>query len=400
MKTITCLLVLLLAAWGGGLPTAAAQSCAAPTNISASSPNASTLVVSFSPAASASQYVVRYFWTGDSTAAGIVQQLAPTSPVTLTGLRPASTYVVLVGSICSNGTTAYAPHRLFVTGSGSTAACAPVANGQVSGLTTSGATVSFGPVSGASSYTISYFAVGDSLNTHTLVTSSPSLTLSGLAAGTVYRVRIQTNCGPGLASVPVVLGFRTLTTTVPCGAVSNVVVTASSSSTATVSFTPGVGNTNFIITYHLANDSTNWVRTSTSPATITGLVPGQTYYVQVVSQCGAGASVVYTNSSSIPFGFRGASPLSARNTLGAGTLTAYPSPAHETLNLLLPALPGVSLAQVTLLNALGQPVKTSQLKLGSGSTQTQLELGGVRPGLYTLRVLAGEHSASQRVLVE
>jgi phage terminase large subunit-like protein len=400
MKTVTCLLVLLLAAWGGGLPIALAQSCAAPTNSSASSPTASTLVVSFSPVASVSQYVVRYYWAGDSTAAGIGQQLTPTSPLTLTGLRAASTYVVLVGSICGNGTTVYAPRRLFVTSSGSTAACAPVSNVQVSGITTTGAAVSFTPASGASSYTISYYAVGDSLNTHTLVTSSPSLTLSGLAAGTAYRLRIQSNCGPGVASVPVLVGFRTLATTVPCGAVSNVVLTASSASTATVSFTPGAGNTSFVITYHLANDTTRRVTTSASPATITGLVPGQTYYVQVVSQCGTGVSVVYTNSGSIAYGFRGAGALSVRNTLGAGTLDAYPSPAHEVLNLSLPAVPGASQAQVTLLNTLGQPVKTRELKLTSSGAQTQLDLEGVRPGLYTLRVVAGEQQASQRVLVE
>ena len=400
MKTITCLFVLLLAAWGGGLPHAAAQSCAAPTNISVSNATTSTVVVSFSPVASASQYVVRYYWTGDSTAAGIVQQFTPTSPLTLTGLRLASTYVVLVGSICGNGTVAYAPRRLFVTGSGSTAACAPVANVQVSGLTATGATVSFGAASGASSYTISYFAVGDSLNTHTITTTSSSLTLSGLAAGTAYRVRILANCGPGVASAPVFLGFRTLTSTMPCGAVSNVVVTATSDSTATVSFTPGAGNTGFAVTYHLASDTTRRVNTSTSPATITGLVPGQTYYVQVVSQCGAGASAVYTNSSSIAFGFRGASTLNARNTLGAGTLSAYPSPAHEVLNLLLPALPGARLAQVALLNMLGQPVKNAQLKLSGSDTEAQLDLSGVPPGLYTLRVVAGEQQASQRIVVE
>ncbi len=400
MKTFTCLLVLLLAAWGGGLPRAAAQSCAAPTSISASSPTASSLVISFSPVASASQYVVRYYWTGDSTAAGIRQQLASTSPVTLTGLRPASTYVVLVGSICGPGTVVYAPRRLVATSSGSTVACAPVLNAQVSAVTTTGATVSFTPTSGAGTYVISYYAVGDSLNAHTLVTSSTSLALGGLAAGTAYRVRIVANCWPNGTSAPVTVGFRTLTTTVPCGAVSNVVLTATSASTASVSFTPGAGNTHFIITYHLANDSTYRVSTSASPATLTGLVPGQTYYVQVVSQCGAGTSIVYTNGSSITYNFRSAGTLSARNALGAGTFDAYPSPAHDVLHLLLPALPGVSAAQVTLFNALGQPVKTSQLKLSSGGTEAQLDLGGVRPGLYTLRVAAGAHMASQRVVVE
>jgi hypothetical protein len=400
MKTVTCLLFLLLAAWGGRLPIALAQSCAAPTNISVSSPAASTLVVSFSPVVSASQYVVRYYWTGDSTAAGIVQQLTPASPLTLTGLRPASTYAILVGSICGSGTPVFAPRRLFVTNGGTPAACGPVLNAQVSGLTTTGATLSFTPVTGAINYIVSYFAAGDSLNTHTVTTASPGITFSSLQAGAIYRVRIQTNCGPGIASPPVLLSFRTLATTVPCGAVSNVVLTATSATTATVSFTPGAGNTSFQITYHLANDTTRRVNTSASPATITGLVPGQTYYVQVVSQCGAGTSVVYTNSTSIPFNFRGAGALSARNALGAGTFDAYPSPAHDVLNLLLPALPGAEAAQITLFNALGQPIKTQQLKLNSSGTQAQVDLQGVRPGLYTLRVAAGEQQASQRVLVE
>lgn len=175
---------------------------------------------------------------------------------------------------------------------------------------------------------------------------------------------------------------------------SNVVVTATGASTATVSFAPGAGNTGFVVTYHLANDTTRRVNTTTSPATIMGLVPGQTYYVQVVSQCGAGASAVYTNSSSLAFSFRGANTLSAQNTLGAGAFSAYPSSAHEVLSLSLPALPGTSLAQVALLNTLGQPVKTSQLKLRSSGTEAQLDLGGVRPGLYMLRVVAGEPSAS------
>jgi hypothetical protein len=179
-----------------------------------------------------------------------------------------------------------------------------------------------------------------------------------------------------------------------------VIITANSSSTATVSFTPGTGNTSFTITYHLANDSTHRVNTSTSPALITGLVPGQTYYVQVVSQCGAGTTVVYTNSTTIPFGFRSAAPLANRNVLNVEALAVYPSPAHDVLNLVVPATPGASIAQVTLLNALGQPAKTIQLKLTGPSTPAQLDLGGVRPGLYILRVAAGEHAASQRIVVE
>lgn len=400
MKNVFSWLGIAIAAWCCFLPQAHAQTCAAPTNVGVSGATATTVVVSFTPAAAAVGYVVRYNWTADSTAAGVVRRATTSSPVTLTGLRGASSYRLAVGSICSSGDTVYTSKRLFTTANGPATGCGPVTNAQVSNISGVGAMLNFTPVSGAASYTINYYAVGDTVNVQTITTTTPGATLAGLLPGTQYVVRIKTNCVGGAASAPVLVTFRTLANPVACGVVTNVVVTGTSNSTATVSFTPGAGNTSFRITYHLANDSTRWVNTTASPTVLTGLIPGRTYYIQVVSLCGSGASTVYTGGGNVTYNFRGAGPLSNRNALGTEVVELYPNPAHRAVSLLLPALPGAPAAQVSLLNNLGQVIQTKQVLLNATAAQAQLDLTDVVPGLYTIRVAVEGQVASQRLAVE
>ena len=393
MKTFTLLLLALL----GFTVGAQAQSCAAPTNLAVSNVTATTAVVSFTPNAAAVGYLVRYYRTG-GTASGISQKPAASSPLTLTNLQAAASYTVSVGSICSTRDTLYSRPQSFVT-SGAGATCASVTNVLFSAISSTTATVSFTPVSGALGYLVTYYAMGDSANTHTITTTSSPVPLLHLQSGVRYVVRITTLCGSGTTSSPVVSSFLTSGGTSTCMPVTNVTVTATSNSTASVTFTPGAGNALFYISYHLAGDSTRWVSTSASPATLTGLAPGHTYYVQVLSSCGTSTTVVYTSSGSIAFGFRGTA-LGARAGLGAGTLEVFPNPAHQTVNLLLPAVAGAPSASVTLLNALGQPVRTSAVVLTNTTTSAQLDLTGLVPGLYTVRVAAAGQSASQRLAVE
>lgn len=395
MKTFTLLLLALL----GLAAKAQAQSCVAPSNVFVSNGlTATTAVVSFTPTAAAVGYLVRYSWTSGTTGSGILHQPAASSPVTLTNLRPASSCVVSVGSICSTRDTIYStPYALVTSGGGAT--CASVTNVQVSASSATAASVSFTPVSGALGYLITYYAVGDSANTHTITATLSPVSLTHLQAGTHYVVRVTTLCSNGTASSPAVTTFQTSGSTVTCAPATNITVTATSSSTASVAFTPGTGNTLFYVSYHLAGDSTRWVSATSSPVTLTGLVAGHTYYVQVLSSCGTSTTVVYTSSGSIAFGFRMAA-LGTRSVWGAGKLEVYPNPAHHTASLLLPAVAGLTSASVTLLNVLGQPVRARTILLTGSTSQVQLDLAGLVPGLYTVQVVAVGQSASQRLVVE
>jgi len=469
-------------------------SCAAPTNISVNSPTATTAVVSFTPSATATSYTVRYFWTGDSTAAGTFTVNTTTSPVTLTGLRPASYYVVYVTSNCAGGGTATSGWHVFQTSGGGVLACAMPTNVTVTTVNNLALSVGFTPVAGAASYTVQYYPSNDSTQVQTIIgTGSPILIGNGLLPGTTYIIRIRTNCTATTASAPVtvigqtggpascnapsgfyvgttttttasvafildsnylnyVVGYypvgsnpataQTLTVTsapvqltgltpstaytvtirancatggtsparstafttnsipAPCGTVTNITVTATSASTATVNFTPGVGNTSFHIAYYSSAVDSTWISTNGSSVTLTGLVPGHTYTIRVMSVCGTATGTTYNPTATpVTFSFRGA--LASRAALGKGEISVFPNPAQRTTSIVLSAVSGAAQAQLTLLNNVGQSVRTLTVPLAkAGETRTQLDLGGIKAGLYTLRIQAGNQTASQRLAVE
>jgi hypothetical protein len=374
--------------------------CGTPDSVYAQTTGTTTARVYYRLVSGATHYYAQCVIAGTNTV--VATGNSTSHLIYLSGLQPGTAYIVRVYAVCAAGVSPLSTSASFTTAAGGTpTVCDSVRNVNVTSITASSAHITFTSQPGVSGYTISYIPQNNpSGNWVTVTTSLPYATISGLQANTPYIVTVRANCSATTMSPPGVRGFTTLAPPAPCGAVSNVVVTANSDSTATVSFTPGQNNTSFHITYHLLNDSTRWVNTNASPVTIAGLIPGNTYYIQVTSLCGTATGTVYTPSSPITMAFRGTSALATRAGLGAGSITAYPNPAHHAVSLTLPAVPGASKAQVTLLNAVGQQVRSSSVLLGSATTRAELDLTGVAPGLYTVRVVAGGQAAIQRLVVE
>jgi hypothetical protein len=78
----------------------------------------------------------------------------------------------------------------------------------------------------------------------------------------------------------------------------------------------------------------------------------------------------------------------------AESMGLFPNPAHGRATVQLPA--GAGPATLTVLDALGRPVHT-QTTTGS---QAELDLSGLTPGLYAVRVQAGGTAATQRLVVK
>ncbi|MFD2721202.1 T9SS type A sorting domain-containing protein [Hymenobacter monticola] len=72
----------------------------------------------------------------------------------------------------------------------------------------------------------------------------------------------------------------------------------------------------------------------------------------------------------------------------------FPNPAHGRATVQLPA--GAGPAALTVLDALGRPVRT-QIATAS---KADLDLTGLAPGLYAVRVQAGGTTATRRLVVE
>ena len=123
---------------------------------------------------------------------------------------------------------------------------------------------------------------------------------------------------------------------------------------------------------------------------ITGIVvpmSAQTGLVSVVTPRG-------TISSTSPFVII---PLTTTAALQPESVGLFPNPAHGTATIQLPAIPGAPTAPLTLLDALGRTLRTQTV---STNARAELDLTGLAPGLYAVRVQAGAATAMRRLVVE
>ncbi|AIZ62809.1 hypothetical protein PK28_02335 [Hymenobacter sp. DG25B] len=89
-----------------------------------------------------------------------------------------------------------------------------------------------------------------------------------------------------------------------------------------------------------------------------------------------------------------------RAALLATAIALYPNPAHHTVTLALPSVPGTKTAQVAVFNALGQEVRQFELGLKPNGAEHKLELANLPAGVYSVHVQAGEVATTKRLVIE
>ncbi len=143
--------------------------------------------------------------TGPYTPLGCSELLpggpANVPPLELSGLTPGTTYYVQVGG--DENAPAAGPFTVCVS---NRPACALPTNVQVTNLTATAATLSFGAAAGASGYTVTLTPQGGS--SQTFSASGTSVPLTGLAPNRSYTVCLATTCAAGQAP-PICVSFRT-----------------------------------------------------------------------------------------------------------------------------------------------------------------------------------------------
>jgi hypothetical protein len=93
--------------------------------------------------------------------------------------------------------------------------------------------------------------------------------------------------------------------------------------------------------------------------------------------------------------------VSATNTQEAMRgIALYPNPARNQATVQIPAVPGVSQVQATLLNGLGQVVYRQEAPLAAAGTRLLLNVQGMAPGVYAVRLQMGGASTVQRLVIE
>ena len=189
---------------GGG------TSCGVPSSLSGNSTVSGEATISWSAVSGALSYAVQYRiygtsnWTFESSA---------TTSITITGLNPSSNYEFQVQSICGSGASAFSYSTSLIP-SGNATSCDVPSGLTASTITSTGATLNWTAVTGASSYNVQYKEVSASSWISTS-SSTTSATINGLTASTAYEFQVQTVCSSGGSSYSASFTFTTTTIVLP-----------------------------------------------------------------------------------------------------------------------------------------------------------------------------------------
>ncbi|MBH8570613.1 fibronectin type III domain-containing protein [Microvirga sp. STS02] len=277
-------------------------------------------------------------------------------PVSLTSLTGNTTYYISVAGYGSNDTQG--AFTICVTGTAPCLAPTALAAGSV---TTTGATLTFTPATGAGSYTVTYTPTGGTAQTQT-ATGSP-VVLTGLASGTAYTVSVVTNCGGGQTSTAATTTFTTLT---PCTAVTSLATSNVTTTSATLTFTGASAGTSYTVTYTPAGGTAQTQTATGSPVTLANLTPGTAYTVSVVTNCGSqvspSASATFTTLTPCV----AVTGLTAGSISTTGATLTFTAPTAGATGYVVTYTPTGGTAQTQ--TATGSPVVLTGL--ASGTTYT------------------------------
>lgn len=340
--------------------------CPPATGLAVTNITTTSVSVSFVPGAGNTFIQARAVPVGGGQ---VVATVGLTSPLTLTGLRPGTAYVVTLLSRC--GANTYGPDsHITITTLPLPVTCPAPAGFYGGNVVSTTASVSFTPMPGTT-YVLTYTAAGGP--TQTLpVTASPVL-LTGLLPNTRYTLSLQATCAVG----PAPLATTAFTTTNGCPAPLFVAVAAISSTAATISFTAPAGATGYVAILTPQSGSPRVVTPAptASPFTLTGLTPGTGYALSLLSTCAGPLA-----STDAAVRFVTLIPV-ATCVAPAGVLAT--SLSATTASVSFAPVPGAMGYTLTLTPTTGT---TGSLVVTSGTT-LPIALTGLLPGTaYTLTV--------------
>jgi hypothetical protein len=249
---------------------------------------ATTITLDWDDVPSATSYYVTYEEQGGGTQKG--DEMTFTSDIVLTGLKLTTDYMISIYTICGADTSA--PAKLI---RGTNADCPAPINVEVRETSPSTGRIVWEAPVGIKTFIVEWRISGNLVWASQTVNNATEFTIANLQRGTTYEVQVRSQCAPGAESVNIPTTFTTETV---CGAPSNVIVSNVQPTTATVTWSAGIGATSYVIRYRTTTGG-QWQTRTTSATSIQllSLVPNSEYEVQVRTQCGPVDVSAFTASS-------------------------------------------------------------------------------------------------------
>ncbi len=252
-------------------------------------------------------------------------------------------------------------------------ACGSASGLASSAISTTGATLSWSAVSGATSYAVDYkLNSASTWTSFSTAQTATSATLTGLSSGSLYDWRVTTTCASGTGTAATAQ-FSTLAV---CVAPSGLASSSVTSSSATVSWAAVTAATSYAVDYKL-NSSSTWTSFSTAQtgtsANLTGLTASSLYDWRVKATCPSGT----TTATAAQFTTTAPAVCNAPSGLSSSAITSTSATISWT------AVSGaVSYAVDYKLNS-----SSTWTSLSTAQTATSAALGGLTASsLYDWRV--------------
>ena len=387
-----------------------AAACGNPTGLAASSITNTSATISWNAVVSALSYDVDYKAVSSGT--WINAATATTSlSVNLTSLTPGTLYDWRVRATCSGGSGSYVQAQ-FTT----TAPCNAPTGLASSAITSSSATVSWGAVSGATSYDVDYklASSGTWINSITGTTAT-SRNITGLTASSLYDWRVRANCTSG-SSTYSQAQFTTSAVSV-CPGPYDVSTNGSRNGAATIPFNTNIyglinptGDADyykFVITnggtitvtltglpadydLRLYRNNSNVASSSnagTANETINYTATANTYYARVVGFNGAfNASSCYTLKVQLGTASREDGLITADN------VTVFPNPVTDKVTVSIKDLEGR--AAIRVFDIYGRMM----MQQSSSQPLTQLDVSRLSSGIYMIKVMNNGKESTMKIV--
>ena len=269
--------------------------------------------------------------------------------------------------------------------------CATVTGVTPSAITTTSATISWTAVSGSVGYVyaVDMNAAPPASGTFT---SSTSVPVTGLTAGTAYYAHVYDSCAAGSTSAWVTVPFTT-TSASGCNAVTGLAASSITTSAATITWGAPSGSVGAEYEINtIASDPTDdGTGTTATTFNATGLTPSTSYYAHVRDSCGATSLSAWVT---IPF-----TTLSPANVHAIAnnnfSLSAFPNPVKDELTINITGAT-VSSGLVQFMDISGRTIRT----VTANSNTLNISTSGLSSGVYFIRYVDATNTQTIKITKE
>jgi hypothetical protein len=410
---------------------AAPVACGVPTGLTSSGITNTTATVNWSAVSGAVRYLVDR--KVSSSSVWVTIDSTTTNSYAMSSLVAGTSYDVRIRARCSAGTSANSTTLTFST----TGSCGTPSGLASSAISSSGATITWSAVSGATSYNVRY-RVSTATASVVVTSTTNSRVLSGLAASTNYVVDVQAICSGGTSAYSSTINFTTTATACADSYEANNSSTAAALIPTNSNLSSRISSSTDRDWYRFSNSTTNrnirielfnlpadydvrlynpsgtQVAISENGSTTSEVInynngPTGTYRIQIYGYNGAfNSSLCYSFRASIgSVAFREGANMDAEeieliaepfvSTEPLSLINAFPNPTSDVLNVLFHS-ESDGMVMVTLLDIAGRVVHQYNVNGIAGNNKTDVDMTAFAPGYYTIMVGNGTSKATLQVI--